>query len=464
MKITAPALALLALFTIAQCPAQSMFRGDAAHSGVYRGEGPRQFHRIKWKFPTGDRVVSSPVWNDNVLYFGGDDGNVYAVDADTGRQLWKHVTGGPVPSSPAIDGGIVYVGSYDGKFYALNARTGATKWKFATAGERRFEARGLHGMHPKNQTIADPYDVYLSSPVVVKDTVFFGSGDSMRWMRSPANCAGNSRRGDVVHASPAVVDGGRVCRQLGQFPVCHRRCHRQGKVALPFRRGSADPQSGRISVVAGRGRRHRLQRLPRFEPVRDRRRDGHGEMALQHGRKLGHLLARRRAWQGVLRHVRFESLPRRRCGDGGKRCCSSKARPTYSPRPPSRRDVVLLGVLNGSLEARDINSGELLWDFQTDASKRNAGWALTTDRKFNGPMLYRSNWREGPLVATERQNSVGSIYSSPLVVGGVVYFAAPTETFTPSTRIPSIGAAKHQRRETTARRRLPRLAVWVYSP
>ena len=105
--------------------AQAMFRGDAAHDGIYRAEGPRQFHRVKWKFPTGDRIVSSPVYKDGVIYFGGDDGNVYAVDAADGRQLWKHRTGGPVASTPAVAGGVVYVGSYDGKFYALDAKTGA---------------------------------------------------------------------------------------------------------------------------------------------------------------------------------------------------------------------------------------------------------------------------------------------------------------------------------------------------
>ena len=107
--------------------AQSMFRGDATHSGTYASQAPREFHRIKWKFPTGDRVVSSPVWQDNVIYFGGDDGNVYAVDATTGNQIWKHATGGPVPSTPAVADGVVYVGSYDGKFYALNAKTRGTK-------------------------------------------------------------------------------------------------------------------------------------------------------------------------------------------------------------------------------------------------------------------------------------------------------------------------------------------------
>src|SRR6266404_7998812 len=159
-------LALFSLCWVSLCPAQSMFRGDAGHSGTYTGSAPKQFHRVKWKFPTGDRIVSSPVIQGKAIYFGGDDGNVYAVDAESGRQIWKRTTKGPVSSSPAVAGGIVYVTSYDGKLYALNADTGVVQWKFATAGERRFEAKGLHGMQPKNQTIADPFDVFLSSPVV----------------------------------------------------------------------------------------------------------------------------------------------------------------------------------------------------------------------------------------------------------------------------------------------------------
>jgi len=105
--------------------AQSMFRGNAARTGIYPGTAPREFHRVKWKFPTGARVVGSPVIQDKVIYFGSDDGNVYAVDAESGQQIWKTTTRGPVPCTPAIDHGTVYVGSYDGKFYALNAQSGA---------------------------------------------------------------------------------------------------------------------------------------------------------------------------------------------------------------------------------------------------------------------------------------------------------------------------------------------------
>src|SRR6476469_9085036 len=134
-KISAIVVVLATFYAGTTTDAQSMFRGDPMHSGTYAGPAPRQFHRIKWKFPTGDRVISSPVSKDNVIYVGGDDGNVCAVDAATGRQIWKRATNGPVPATPAIANDTVYIGSYNGKFYAFNAQTGALKWKFATDGE-----------------------------------------------------------------------------------------------------------------------------------------------------------------------------------------------------------------------------------------------------------------------------------------------------------------------------------------
>ena len=197
MKITPFLFLFLSLTSAAE--AQSMFRGNAAHTGVYSGAAPREFHRVKWKFPTGARVVSSPVMEANIIYFGSDDGNVYAVDAESGRQIWKTATRGPVPCTPAIDHGIVYVGSYDGNFYALDRHSGAVKWKFATEGERRFEAKGIHGWQPKTQTFADAFDVFLSSPAVVDGAAYFGSGDGNLYSLDAnwVSYVGNSRLGTL---------------------------------------------------------------------------------------------------------------------------------------------------------------------------------------------------------------------------------------------------------------------------
>jgi len=108
----------------------AMFRGDAAHSGIYAGSGVPKLNRVKWKFKTGGEVVSSPAVVGGVVYVGSNDGRLYAIDEATGSLKWKLATGARVSSSPAVADGVVFFGSYDGNFYALDAATGKVMWKF----------------------------------------------------------------------------------------------------------------------------------------------------------------------------------------------------------------------------------------------------------------------------------------------------------------------------------------------
>jgi outer membrane protein assembly factor BamB len=188
-------------------PAQ--FRTDAHHGGLYAGAGVPVLHGVKWKFRAGAAIVSSPAVSGGVVYFGSGDHNVYAVDERTGALRWKFATGGRVSSSPAVAGGTLYIGSFDGNLYALDAASGSLRWKFATQGERRFSGRHLHGAQPAAELMPDPFDLFLSSPAVQANTVYFGSGDgnvyalqadsgTLRWKFHTDN---------VVHASPAVAQG-----------------------------------------------------------------------------------------------------------------------------------------------------------------------------------------------------------------------------------------------------------------
>ena len=140
--------------------------------------------------------------------------------------------------------------------------------------------------------------------------------------------------------------------------------------------------------------------------------------------ELGDQLARSRARQGFLRDVRFSSLYHVVDAATGKSVLRQQDKAYMFSSPTVVGDVVLIGVLNGTLDARDVKSGELLWEYQTETSKENKGWVLTADRKFNAPMLFNSNWREAPMVATDRQFNIGAIFSTPLVVNGVVYFGS----------------------------------------
>ncbi len=425
LKTSRIALTLIVCLTSGLCPAQSMFRGDPAHSGVYPGPGPRTFHRIKWRFPTGDRVVGSPVSSGGVIYFGGDDGNIYAVDAETGHQLWKHVTGGPAPSTPAVVDGTLYAVSYDGKLHALDARTGGVRWKFATGGERRFEAKGIHGMQPKNQTIADPFDIFLSSPVVAQGAVYFGSGDGNLYAVDVAS--GEQRwkfqTGDVVHASPAYANGvlffgswdsyfyavdaatGQEKWRFhgGEDPAIHNQVGFQSSPAVVdgvVYTGCRDAQLYALDAATGKEKWH-------FDNA------------------LSWVISSPAVSQGKVYFATSDSsLYHVVDAATGKPVLKQQDKAFMFSSPAIAGDVVFIGVMNGTLQARDLKSGEVLWNFETETSRQNKGWVLTKDRGFDVPLLYHSNWREDPILAADRQFRIGAIFSSPLIVNGVVYFGS----------------------------------------
>ncbi len=78
-----------------------------------------------WRFPTNDRVFSSGAVADGLVFFGCDDGHVFALDAATGVEKWRFQTGAMVVSSPTVHEGTILVGSDNGRVYAL--QTGPEK-------------------------------------------------------------------------------------------------------------------------------------------------------------------------------------------------------------------------------------------------------------------------------------------------------------------------------------------------
>jgi eukaryotic-like serine/threonine-protein kinase len=112
--------------------------GDTVYIGgddSYLNALDLQTGKVKWRFNTkGETIWSSPAFVDGILYFGDwnyqgvkdDQGNkkwgyLYAVDAATGKELWNFKTGDNIVSSPVVDqNGVIYFGSNDGFLYALD--------------------------------------------------------------------------------------------------------------------------------------------------------------------------------------------------------------------------------------------------------------------------------------------------------------------------------------------------------
>ncbi|MEI7828048.1 MAG: PQQ-binding-like beta-propeller repeat protein [Euryarchaeota archaeon] len=60
-----------------------MFRANERHTGVYNDGGIRPNNIERWRFKTGDTVISAPAVVNGVVYVGSGDYKVYALDANT---------------------------------------------------------------------------------------------------------------------------------------------------------------------------------------------------------------------------------------------------------------------------------------------------------------------------------------------------------------------------------------------
>jgi outer membrane protein assembly factor BamB len=75
----------------------------------------------------------SPAVSSGCVYVGGDDYNLYCLNALTGQTIWNYSMKSLVSFSPAIAYGIVFAGSTDGNAYAFNASTGKKIWNCTIA-------------------------------------------------------------------------------------------------------------------------------------------------------------------------------------------------------------------------------------------------------------------------------------------------------------------------------------------
>ena len=81
----------------------------------------------KWTFPLiSEGSISSPCVADGKVFFGQDNGNIYALDAYSGSLIWECRTGGAIQSSPAISNGLLFVGSNDGYLYAIGRQSNSS--------------------------------------------------------------------------------------------------------------------------------------------------------------------------------------------------------------------------------------------------------------------------------------------------------------------------------------------------
>ncbi len=126
--------------------------GTVINDRLFFGGNDGQFYSVNagtgeiiWTFPTRIETLSEPLLQEGIVYFMSGNNSVYALDASTGKQLWLYsrqdpnalsIRGG---SKPAYRNGTLYVGFSDGAIVALLAQTGTVKWEKQLNKNKRFK-------------------------------------------------------------------------------------------------------------------------------------------------------------------------------------------------------------------------------------------------------------------------------------------------------------------------------------
>ena len=110
-----------------------------------------------WKADLNNKVISSPTIDehDNSVFIGSDEGNYTCLDVRDGTIKWSHQTGNKVQSTGALKDNIVVFGSNNGNLYALNKYTGIEEFTY-NPGAVLFNS------------------AITSSPVINGNSLFFG--------------------------------------------------------------------------------------------------------------------------------------------------------------------------------------------------------------------------------------------------------------------------------------------------
>ncbi len=149
----------------------------------------------KWIFTTGGDVSARASVVDGVVYFPDWQGNLYALNADTGRVIWSHqlsdygVAAGTVSrTTPTVVDGVLYIGTQyvasgpTGWLMAINTRTGHLIWK-------------------TQPDTSNGFPVITTSPVVAFGIVYVGMTSNEEFAAANPYYTCCSARGSVVAVS-----------------------------------------------------------------------------------------------------------------------------------------------------------------------------------------------------------------------------------------------------------------------
>jgi outer membrane protein assembly factor BamB len=149
-------------------------------------------YKLAWTIQPKQTIEpTAPVAAGGLVFVGGTDGVVRAIDAKSGAARWTNYTGGDIRYPPTVSDGRVFVGSSDGWVYTYEAATGRSLWRFRAAPiERRIPVYGrLISTWPVTSGVLVKDDVaYAAAGIVSHDGTHVYALDAMtgkvRWQNN----------------------------------------------------------------------------------------------------------------------------------------------------------------------------------------------------------------------------------------------------------------------------------------
>lgn len=159
-----------------------LYRGNAQRTGLYDEPAIRQAPDILWQTKVSSLWLMPPLAAEDILYTGGGDGSLYALNIQTGEEIWAANGFGQMEHTGAIAGDVIVAGGYSKLVQALDRHNGETVWTFNSS----YVVQGSPLIVENRVFIATDHVTYaldLQTGELIWDSV---TGDKDAFMGAPA--------------------------------------------------------------------------------------------------------------------------------------------------------------------------------------------------------------------------------------------------------------------------------------
>ena len=359
---------------------------------------------IHWKFLTNAPIFASPVVNENLVYIGGVDSILFAIDIQTGIEKWRFRTNGEIRSNVCVADHRLYLNGGDGNLYALNKKSGNLLWTYHSEGERKY----------------DFADYFHSSPVLKNGIVYFGSGDGNLYAigSDSGKLVWSFKTGNVVHSTP-VIDHEKIF--FGSFDgFVYALNSTNGKLVWKFKtvghryfpngevQGSPSVFKNLVFVGA---RDYNVYALDQNKGY------CHWNKAFTNGWGLCNNIQDSVLYTGTAdERVLIASNP-----ETGKELWKIKMEFLVFGNNGYSKNSIYLGTTNGKIHCINKLSGKILWNFETETYHDKRFKYFKTDDSYRDDIysIIKSNEQ-----FLDVECELGGVFSTPFISDNFVIFSS----------------------------------------